>query len=90
MWTYADLGFISTPLEKETALAYDNELIAGNGLVVWVMNSGVQSHPDFDLEEYDFALDALKQEIDNLSFGTYFALKIVGHYGVAKKRRFKS
>lgn len=53
------------------------------------MNPGVQRHPDFDIEEYDFALDALKQEVNDLGFGTCFASKIVGHYGVAKKGRLK-
>lgn len=86
---YPDLGFISTPFKKETALAYDYESIAGSRVVIWVMNSGVQRHPDFDIEEYDFALDATKQEVDDLGFGTCYASKIVGLYGVAKKGRLK-
>lgn len=82
---YPDLGFISTPFKKKTALAYDYESQAGERGVAWVVNSGVERHPDFDIEEYHFALGAKKREVDELGFGTCYASKVVGHYGVAKK-----
>lgn len=44
---------------------------------------------EVDIEEYNFALDATKQEVDDLSFGTCYASKIGGLYGVAKKGRLK-
>lgn len=57
---YSNSGFISTLFKKETALTWDYESMAGTGVVIWVMKAGVQRHPDFDIEEYDFALDATR------------------------------
>lgn len=86
---YPDLGFISTPFKKETARAYNYESKAGEGVVAWVMNSGVDRDPDFVIEEYHFAQGATAEEVDDLGLGTCYASKITGLYGVAKKGRLK-
>lgn len=49
--------------------------------------SGVEPHPDFDIEAYHFALGAIQTETDDLGRGTCYASKIVGLYGVAKRGR---
>ena len=86
---YPDLGFISTPFKKKTARAYSYESKAGEGVVAWVMNSGVDRDPDFIIEEYHFAQGATAEEVDDLGLGTCYASKIIGLYGVAKKGRLK-
>ncbi|MCJ1468647.1 hypothetical protein MMC07_007276 [Pseudocyphellaria aurata] len=86
---YPDLGFISTPTGKETAHAYDYDISAGAGVVVWVINSGVEPHADFHIESYHFALGAIQRRSDDFGWGTCYASKIVGLYGVAKRARLK-